>query len=319
MTEESAQKGIEIPERVIDDLKKMKARRIFLQYPEGIKMRMQKIVKNLEKEGFDVVLCLQECFGACDIRDSDAHRLGCDVILHIGHEDFGVKSSLPVVFWEYFIEADPLPILHNPNEFEKIDKFQKIGIITSIQFVHTVPKVKEFLEGMGKEVFTHKALQHEGQILGCHLVAATAIEDKVDCFLCITAGKFYGLGLVLKTDKPALCMDLERNEIYSLEDEKKRIQKVIEWNKIAVKDANNVGLIISWKPGQLKSAQAPFDLKKRLEREGKNVFVLGMDEVTPEKFEGLKLDALVNFGCPRIGIDDLERYRIPVVNAVELD
>ncbi len=39
-----------------------------------------------------------------------------------------------------------------------------------------------------------------------------------------------------------------------------------------------------------------------------------MDEVSPEKLEGLKLDAAIICACPRIGIDDLERYRIPILN-----
>lgn len=43
-----------------------------------------------------------------------------------------------------------------------------------------------------------------------------------------------------------------------------------------------------------------------------------MDEVTPEKIEGLKLDALINFACPRIGIDDLSRYKIPILNSNQI-
>ena len=39
-----------------------------------------------------------------------------------------------------------------------------------------------------------------------------------------------------------------------------------------------------------------------------------MDEITPEKIQGLKLDGLINLACPRIGIDDLNRYKIPIIN-----
>lgn len=77
-----------------------------------------------------------------------------------------------------------------------------------------------------------------------------------------------------------------------------------------------MGVLVSWKLGQMKS---PYEIKKKLEKEGKEVFILAMDEIIPEKVEGLKLDALVNCSCPRIGIDDLERYKIPVVNFTELD
>jgi 2-(3-amino-3-carboxypropyl)histidine synthase len=112
-----------------------------------------------------------------------------------------------------------------------------------------------------------------------------------------------------------LNLDLEKKTIESLEQKKRKIEKIIAWNKSALKDAKRVGVLVSWKLGQLKST---FDVKKKLEKEGKEVFILAMDEITPEKMEGLKLDALVNCACPRVGIDDLERYKIPVVNFTEI-
>ena len=294
----------------IEKLKELKARRVFVQFPEGLKLRMQDMVKGLEKNGFEVITCLEKCFGACDVRDEEALRLGCDAILHIGHEKFVSETKIPVVYWEYFIDADPIPILE--KEFEKLRDFEKIGLITSIQFVHSIPIVKEYLEKRGKEVLAHKSLQYPGQVLGCNLEAAKAIEGKIDCFLCISAGKFYGLGVVLITEKPVLCLDLERKEIYSLGKLKKKIQKITAWNKSQLKDAKKVGILVSWKKGQLK--YDPFKLKEDLKKDGKEVFVFAFDEITPEKQEGLKLDCLVNLACPRVGIDDLEKYKTPIVN-----
>jgi len=298
----------------IKELKKLKAKRVFVQFPEGLKLRIQEIVRKLEENSFEVFTCLEPCYGACDIRDVEAKRLGCDAILHIGHEKFVTKTEIPVVYWEYFIEADPIPILE--KEFEKLKDYKKIGLITSIQFVHSIPKVKKYLEKKGKKVIAHKALQYPGQVLGCSLEAAKKIEDKIDCFLCISAGKFYGLGVVLITDKPVLCLDLERKEIYNLDELKRKIQKIIAWNKSQLKDAKKVGILVSWKKGQLKHNF--FELKKKLEKEGKEVYILAMDEITPEKIEGLKLDALINCACPRIGMDDLERYKISVINFLDL-
>ena len=300
---------MEIPEDVIKKLKKLKAKRIFVQFPEGIRLKIQKIVKELEEKGFEVILCAEKCFGACDVRENEARLFGCNVILHIGHEKFLPRTKIPIVYWEYFMEADPLPTLE--KEFEKLKDFDKIGLITSIQFVRLLPKVEEYLKEKGKKVFVHKALQYPGQVLGCDLRAAKAIEKKVDCFLAISAGEFYAAGLVLQTDKPVLNLDLERREIRSLDEFKRRIQKILVWNKAQLKDAKKIGLLVSWKKGQLR---LPFELKKKLEAEGKEVYILAMDEVTPEKIEGLELDFLINAACPRIGLDDLERYFLPIVN-----
>lgn len=300
--------------KAIDNLKSQNAKRVFVQYPEGIKLRIQDIAKKLEAEGFNIVICTEPCFGACDIRDYEAARLGCDTVLHIGHEDYGAESELPVVFWEYFIPSDPTPILE--KEFAKLEPFGKIGLATSIQFVEAIEKVKKFLESRGKRVITHTALQHPGQVLGCNLEAATKIESEVDCFLCVSAGKFYGLGLVMKTDKPMLCLDLEKGEIYDLKDFKRKIEKLVAWNKSELEDAKRVAVLASWKRGQVK---LPFEVKKKLETKGKEVYIFAMDEITPEKLMGLKIDAAINLACPRIGIDDLERYKVPIINLEELD
>lgn len=300
--------------RALEKLTNYKAKRVFMQYPEGIKLKMQKIAKDIEDAGFEVVVCTEPCFGACDIRDFEAARLGCDTVLHIGHEDYGAESNLPVVFWEYFIPSDPTPVLE--KEFTKIEPYEKIGLVTSIQFVDAIEKVRKFLEDRGKKVITHRALQYAGQILGCRLEAATKIESDVDCFLCISAGKFYGLGLVLETNKPMLCLDLERGEIYDLKELKRKIEKLIAWNKSQFEDARTVAILVSWKRGQTK---LPFEVKKKLEAKGKSVYIFAMDEITPEKLMGLKIDAAVNIACPRIGIDDLERYKIPILNLEHID
>jgi len=297
----------------IEELKKLKARRVFVQFPEGLTLKIQEISRELEKNGFEVVVCIEKCFGACDVKVNEAKAVGCDAILHIGHEKF-FDAKFPVVYWEYFIEADPVPVLE--KEIEKLKDFTSIGLITSIQFVKTIPVVKDFLEKKGKKVFVNKSLQHPGQILGCNLEAAKAVEKDVDCFLCISAGKFYGLGLSLISEKPMLNLDLEKKEICSLENFRKKIQKITAWNKAQLKDARRVGILVSWKLGQLKQ---PFELKRKLEKEGKDVFIFIMDEITPEKLIGLKIDFLVAMACPRIAIDDLERYKIPIVNWDEID
>ncbi|MBU5537531.1 MAG: diphthamide biosynthesis enzyme Dph2 [Candidatus Aenigmatarchaeota archaeon] len=298
---------------VIKKLKVLKTRRVFVQFPEGLKNeKIQDIAKTLEKEGFDPVLCIEPTYGACDVKGDEAKRLQCDVILHIGHVDFGVKADIPVVYWEYFLDSDPLPILE--KEFDKLNGYEKIGLVGSLQYINKLPEIKKYLEEKGKQVFIAEVegVKYPGQILGCRLKAGKAIEDKVDAFLCVSAAKFYGLGLILNTSKPMLTLDVERKEITNIEHEKKRIQKIIAWNKSVFKDARRIGILTSWKKGQLV---LPYSIKKYLEEKlGKEAYILAGDEITPEKIAGLKLDFLICTLCPRVGIDDSERYGIPMLN-----
>lgn len=301
-------------EKVIAELKKIGAKRVFIQYPEGIKRKILETVSVLEKKGIECVLCLEATWGACDVREHEAQLLKCDAILHVGHEDFGVKTELPVFYVDWFIEADPIIALE--KNFDQLEKYEKIGLVTSVQFIHMMDPVRKWLESHGKKVFSSKHQQYEGMMLGCRVGAGKQIEDKVDCFLCIGAGKFYGLGLTLETDKPVLNLDIEMNKIHDMEDTKKKIQKITAWNLSALKDAKRVGLLVTWKRGQMFGS--PYLIKKKLEKEGKEVFIFAFDELSIPKLEGLKVDAMVSFGCPRIATDDLEKYKIPMVNFTEL-
>jgi 2-(3-amino-3-carboxypropyl)histidine synthase len=294
---------------VIKKLKRKKVKKIFIQYPEGLKLRIQDIVKKIEKEGIETIISCEPTYGACDIRDEEAKRFGCDLILHIGHCDFGVKSKVPVIYWDYFLDVDVIPILK--KELGKLKNYKKIGLITSLQFVNSIEDIKKFLEKNGKKVIVNKTLKYPGQVLGCDVNAGKKIENKVDCFLSVGAGKFYVLGLLIDTEKPVLSLDLERGEIRDLDKMKRKVQKIIVWNKSFLLEAKKIGILVTWKKGQIKN---PFGLKKKLEKKGKEVYILAMDEITPEKIQGLKLDIFINMSCPRIGIDDLNRYKIPIIN-----
>jgi len=282
---------------ILKELKKKGVKRIFVQYPEGLKLRIQDIVKKIENNDFEVVICCEPCYGACDIRDYEAERLSCDVILHIGHSDLKIKSKVPVIYWEYFYTVDPIPVLK--KETKKLKKFKRIGLITSVQFVKAMDKVKDHLKNIGKKVYIHKSLKYPGQILGCNVDAAKKIEDRIDCFLYIGAGKFHPIGVAINTKKPVFSLDLEKNKLYSLETERKKWLKKKAWHDSKLEHARKVGIIVCWKKGQGRMGEGR-RLKKELKNKGKEVSILAFDDFKKEKIEGLKFDVLVNLACPRL-------------------
>ncbi len=300
-------------ERILKELKNKNAKRILVQFPEGLKTKIKEISEKLEEEGFESILWLENTYGACDIPINEAKMMGCDAILHIGHTDFGIKSDIPIFYWEYLFDVDPVPIVE--REFDKLKNFQRIGLVSSLQYIKGLGKLKRFLEKEGKEVYVYKSEKHGGQILGCRLEAGLKIQDKVDCFICLTTAKFYPLGLSLKTSKPVFVLDFEKNSLYLIENEKKRYEKIILWNLEKFKEANEVGILVSSKIGQFKF---PIEIKKKIEKMGKKAYVFYLNEIAPEKLEGIKVDILVNLACPRIGIDDIPRYKIPIINASDL-
>lgn len=283
---------------VVKELKKIQAKRVFIQIPEGLKTKVVEITKELENSGFETIISCEENFGSCDILDDEAVRLGCDAILHIGHTDFGLDTKLPVVYHEYYFDVNPIPILE--KELNKLESYKKVGLFSSLQFLKVMGKVKGYLEKNGKEVFVgNEGSEYKGQVLGCRLHNAVSLQDKIDCFLYVGAGLFHPLGVAISSDKPVFSLDLEKMVIKDLKDEKMKYLKKKAWFESELKDAKTVGLLVSWKKGQNRINDA-LKLKDKLENEGKEVTILAFDKIDKSKIEGMKFDVLVTVACPRM-------------------
>ena len=80
-------------EEAKQEIKKHNPTKVALQLPDGLKQCAEEIANAL---GVESVTLAGSCFGACDLRDKEAKELGCDLLLHFGHADFGLKTELPV-------------------------------------------------------------------------------------------------------------------------------------------------------------------------------------------------------------------------------
>jgi 2-(3-amino-3-carboxypropyl)histidine synthase len=73
-------------DRVIKEVRKKKAKRIGLQFPEGLKAYAIEIAGKIEKEtGTQTVIFTDPVYGACDTKEKDAQLLRLDMIIHFGH------------------------------------------------------------------------------------------------------------------------------------------------------------------------------------------------------------------------------------------
>jgi len=297
-------------EEAIEKMKSKGIKRVLIQLPEGLKTKSLEIAGLFEKNEIEAVISLETTYGACDLRDDEALRLKCDAILHLGHNEFGfewLESKIPVFYVEWFTDKT------GKKEMEKIEEalkdFEKIGVVYSIQYKKAFENVIEFLKSKGKKVF----FRESGQIIGCDFSNALSVEKDVEAFLVVSSGKFHALGLALKTNKPVFVFDVETNEIYKIDVSK--YLKIKAWNKKIFEESKNVGLLVSWKKGQIKDFGI---VKEKIESLGKKVYILAFDELRESILEGLKLDCLVNLACPRISIDDLERYKIPIIDHLDV-
>jgi 2-(3-amino-3-carboxypropyl)histidine synthase len=301
---------------LLEKLKKADARRVLIQIPEGLKTVASEIAGYLDSRGFETMVSVEPCFGACDIRDKDAEAFGCDVLVHFGHSDLGLKTAVPVIYEEYKIDYDPSEMLE--KNAETLSDFQSVGVFSTIQYTASLEKAKSLLEKQGKEVIIGKSPRLKpGQILGCDFTAAEEVEKKADCLLYIGSGRFHPMGLVEKTTKPVFFLDVENENIADLSPERDKMEIKRRLRIEKAKDAKNFAVFISTKPGQI-SVQEAEAVKMELTGKGRKTTIITADMLTPDKIRGMGFEVLVNTACPRI-YEDQKLFGLIILNPQDID
>ncbi len=174
-----------------------------------------------------------------------------------------------------------------------------ISVAATIQYLELVPKVKNYLEGIGKEVLVGKGIKYPGQVLGCN---PNGFVREADSLLLITDGKFHGINNAIQLDKEIYIFDmnkLEKIERKEIESYKKKT----EAKKKVFLTENKIGLILSSKPGQKNKAIEI--IKEKIENLGKNVYIFEADNINVNEFENFpQIKIWVNTACYGMARDD---------------
>jgi len=306
---------LEISE-LIKKIKKLKAKNVGLQFPEGLKMHADDVARQIENEtGATVIISADPCYGACDVADVDMGD-SVDVLIHFGHKPLPINYDIPVIFVDAHSKMDLLGSVG--NSMSLLEGYKRIGLVTTAQHLHLLDEVAEFLEQNGKDVLINEgAGTTRGQVLGCNFSSIKNLD--VDAFLYVGSGNFHALGITLFTDKPVIVADPYLEESRLIDDFSDRILR-IRFARIAkAMDAKKFGIIVSTKKGQNRLELAK-NLKQILSEDGREGFILLLDDVSPEKLlPYMDLDAFVMTACPRIAIDDSKRYKKPLLTPPELE
>lgn len=297
-------------EKVIGIIKEKRSRNIGLQFPEGLKRKALGIAKEIEENtGANVIISGNPCFGACDIDTSISGMV--DVLFHFGHSEMGKHDNV------YFIEArSDIDVLPAVDAALDLLKKSRVGLITTVQHIHKLDEICEFLMEHGKECITGKGdlrIGYPGQVLGCNFSSA-----RVECneILYVGGGMFHPLGAAISTGKRVIAADPYMKNAIVIDPEK-FLRKRGGYIARSI-DADVFGIIVSTKSGQNRMKLAE-RLKETLKKHGRTGQIILMDLVTPEQLIQFKADAYVNTACPRITIDDAERFHAPVLTPQEFE
>jgi len=304
-------------ERLEQEIKKRKAKRVLLQLPDGLKPNGPKLAAAIERAGATAIISGDPCYGACDIAIAESQELEVDLIVHYGHTMMIKHAEIPVVYFEAHAEIPVKRVVEKALNLLK--SWKKIGLVTTIQHIKNLDEAREVLSSAGKEVYIGDScdLLYPGQVLGCNYLNAKSIASHVEAFLFLGGGRFHPLGLALTTMKPVVAADPFEEKAYSLDDD---VRKMLRKRWAGIEEARKAeiyGVIVGLKPGQ-KKLKAAFELREALRRKGKEVYILALREITATSLANFPIfEAYVNTACPRISLDESSIFSRPVLTLKE--
>jgi len=301
----------------ISEIKRLRARVVALQVPEGLKKRAYQFAEDIEnKAGAEVVVVAEPCFGACDVPNSLFDLV--DAVVNVGHSPIpSLRYSKPVIFVP---AKSKVPLTDQLKK--SVGMLQEpVGLLAISQHLQELDDVIEVLESVGIKVKLGEGdsrISHAGEVLGCNYTAATAIMKDVNSYLLIASGTFHALGVHLATGKKVVVLDPNLEEPREID---QALDKILRQRHAVIEKAERArtfGIIIGEKVGQRRLRRAR-ELRKLLRWKKKDAVLLMMDKFDPDKLKSLGFDAYVSTACPRIAIDDVAMYDRPLLTPQELE
>jgi 2-(3-amino-3-carboxypropyl)histidine synthase len=281
------------------------ARRVALQFPEGLKRKAAGYAKALREAGFEVIVSGDPCYGACDLAPVTPGY--ADVLVHIGHAP--VDQRPDVIFLPWAVDFD-LRVLDNALP---LLKGKTVGLVTTVQHVHLIPAMEEYLKKKGLDIRVADGSGRtplRGQVLGCCFNAAKATG--ADEILFVGTGLFHPIGIALATKARIVALDPLAGTAQEVNGDALLRRRFAAIEK--ARGACSIGIIVSTKSGQQR-----MELARRLAALSEKAVIVIMQEVSPDELLNLGFDAYVNTACPRLACDDQVRFPVPVLSPQEFE
>ncbi|MGC9309152.1 MAG: diphthamide synthesis protein [Candidatus Nanoarchaeia archaeon] len=211
-----------------------------------------------------------------------------------------------------FIEARK----HIKLDYAKLDKLiqkgKTISLASTIQYLSYLQDVQKYLQDKGMKVILKQGAAYKGHILGCQ---SQAFDKQADILLLLADGKFHAMNNALQLDREIYVFTgktLEKLSQQDIDKLKKKRQTAI--NKFL--SADNIGLLVSIKPGQNQTKKAE-QIKKQLQKQGKQAYIFITDNINLEELENFpQIQAWVNTACPGLAtgntkianLQDIQQY-----------
>ncbi len=302
-------------EEMVELIRSSGAKCIGLQAPEGLKRALPSLAKQIEEAtGAEVIISGDPCYGACDLDMALCEEV--DLMLHMGHTELAElgKASGKVIYIEARMPHDLREVV---EKAVPLLKTKQVCLTTTVQHIHKLNQALEVLKQHGIDGIIGKAsgrVKYPGQVLGCCYSAAKS-ED-VDEYLFIGTGKFHPLGIALATGKRIVIADPVTGEASEIDPNPTLRRRFASITR--AEDAKRFAVLVSKKPGQ-KRMELARQIKAMGEEKGKEMILVYLDNIEPDKLLNLGIEAAVSTACPRVALDDAAKYKIPILTPPEFE
>lgn len=291
-------------EAIFEEIKNRKPVSVALNAPDGLLPKVQDTASNIMKRfGIPAYVLADATWGSCDLNTSGAKVLGVEVLFNIGHTISMDNLGTNIVMIDAF---DDISFEKIAKKSIEMLKGKTISLITDSQHLHEIESVQKILEdgGIKVKIGKGKGQLNDGQVFGCEFYPAMEIKDQVDVNVFLGQSNFHAAGIALSTDKPTYVLDPYFNEIREVTEFANKLKRKATLAIYKAAEAKTFGIIVGLKEGQLSKVSA-LKFKKELEKEGKQVQLFALTDITNERLRNFKgIDAFIQVACPRISTDN---------------
>jgi len=290
--------------RIFREIEEKNPASVSLNGPDGILPQVQEMaIKISKKFGIPAYVLADTTWGTCDLNTNGAKILGSEIQFNIGHTINTESLEKNLVLIDAFddVEFDSVA-----QKCLDLLKGKIISLVTDSQHLHQVDKVEKILTdgGINVKIGKGKGQLNDGQVFGCEFYPASQLKKEVDAYVFLGQSNFHAAGIALSTNLPTYVLDPYFNEVREVTEFAQKLKKKATLAIYKAADAKSFGVIVGLKEGQLSKVFA-LKIKQELEKEGKEVQLFALTDITNERLRNLKgVDAFIQVACPRISTDN---------------
>ena len=290
--------------RIFREIEEKKPASVSLNGPDGILPQVQETaIKITERYDIPAYVLADTTWGTCDLNSNGSKVLGAEIQFNIGHTINTESLEENLVLIDAF---DDVKFDSVAQKCTEIVKGKIISLVTDSQHLHQVDRVKEIFTDQKIKVVIGKGKGqlNDGQVFGCEFYPATDLKTEVDAYVFLGQSNFHAAGIALSTNLPTYVLDPYFNEVREVTEFAQKLKRKATLAIYKAAEAKSFGVIVGLKEGQLSKVFG-LKIKRELEKEGKQVQLFALTDITNERLRNLKgVDAFIQVACPRISTDN---------------